>query len=117
MNTPALSYHEDTWFLGSTRNVGHRGFRHNDKRVGLWILYSPNQLNLINNTISFGHIMKDIKDITPYNQHGTKHGQWIQHWGNGNIGYTCKFVNGIKVGLETEFNEKGKSIVNTYFIK
>ena len=57
------------------------------------------------------------KDITPFNDKNQKHGNWTQYWGNGNVGYKCFYENGIKIGLETEFNELGKYIIKNYFIK
>lgn len=117
MNIEQITYDESVYKTSTGTHIGNRGFRYNEKRIGLWILYGQQEQRTIQHTVSFGHTMPNIQDITPTNESGNSHGNWMQYWGNGNIGYKAHFINGEKIGLETEFNELGKPIIKKYYIK
>ena len=48
-----------------------------------------------------------VKDITPYNDNGKRHGYWEYYHYNGNLVFKGNFVNGNKHGYWEEYHSNG----------
>ena len=59
-----------------------------------------------------------MKDITPYNKKGKRHGYWESYRTNGSIGYKRFYYNDKKVGYEEwyHYDWKNKLRYKKYYI-
>jgi antitoxin component YwqK of YwqJK toxin-antitoxin module len=54
------------------------------------------------------------KDKSPCNKQRQEHGHWLLHWHNGEVMFDLHYINGVELGIFTEYNHNGTITTQTY---
>ena len=57
------------------------------------------------------------KDKTPHNEDNLEHGHWLLHWHDGPVMFDLHYVNGVELGMFTEYYYNGSIEKQTYYAR
>jgi antitoxin component YwqK of YwqJK toxin-antitoxin module len=57
------------------------------------------------------------KDKSPHNKKNLEHGHWLLHWHNGRVMFDLHYVDGVELGIFTQYDDYGLIEKQTYYAR